>query len=274
MSIQRVAVFPMTDNLSGIYAGPLTESLKSRLSMDPRWSLVETRNFSLGAEESADRIREAMKVLKADAVLTGRVQKGPAGLTLRLTLYAGSEGLPLLAEEAVEPRQFSTDRMNFLLKESLQRLRDRLPFHGIVSSRRGQQVTINLGRNSGLRDGDTVDVIQILKVNRHPKLNFMISTDKEILGKARIFKADEELSFANLIYEKEAGVVVPGLKVLAPRPIVYAEPVTAGGTSARADAPLAFGEKPIEWLPEPTPRCTSGSGMPRSAKKTSESIGS
>lgn len=244
----------MTDNLSGIYAGPLTESLKSRLSMDPRWSLVETRNFSLGAEESADRIREAMKVLKADAVLTGRVQKGPAGLTLRLTLYAGSEGLPLLAEEAVEPRQFSTDRMNFLLKESLQRLRDRLPFHGIVSSRRGQQVTINLGRNSGLRDGDTVDVIQILKVNRHPKLNFMISTDKEILGKARIFKADEELSFANLIYEKEAGVVVPGLKVLAPRPIVYAEPVTAGGTSARADAPLAFGEKPIEWLPEPTPQ--------------------
>lgn len=254
LSIQRVAVFPMTDNLSGIYAGPLTESLKSRLSMDPRWSLVETGNLSLDFDESSARIQEAMKTLKADAVLTGRVQKGPAGLTLRLTLYVGSSGLPLLVEETVEPRQFSLDRMNVLLKESLQRLRDRLPFHGVVSSRRGQQVTINLGQNSGLRDGDVVDIIQILKINRHPKLSFMISTDKEILGKARIFKADEELSFANLIYEKEAGVVVPQLKVLAPRPIIYPEPISNGGASARSDAPLAFGEKPIEWLPEPTPQ--------------------
>lgn len=254
LSIRQVAVFPMTDNLSGIYAGPLTESLRSRISMDPRWSLVETGNFSIGLEESSARIQEAMKTLKANAVLTGRVQKGPAGLSLRLTLYVGSSGLPLLVEEVVEPRQFSIDRMTALLKESLQRLRDRLPFHGIVSSRRGQQVTINLGQNSGLRDGDIVDIIQILRVNRHPKLSFMISTDKEILGKARIFKADEELSFANLVYEKESGVVVPQLKVLAPRPIIYAEPVTAGGASARADAPLAFGEKPIEWLPEPTPQ--------------------
>lgn len=252
MTLKKVALFPLTDNLSGIYATPLSESLKARLSMDSRWTLIDPGAVRLELEPTPAQVQVAMKNLSVDGLLTGRIQKGPAGLNLRLTLYAGPQGDPLIIEETLEPKKFATEQVNELLAETLQRLRDRLPYHGTVASRRGQQITVNLGQNSGIKQGDVVDIIQILKVNRHPKLRFMISTEKEILGKARVFKADEELSFANLIYEKEAGVVVAGLKVMAPRPVLYPEPFNPANGSAPQSA--NSGEKPFEWLPEPTPQ--------------------
>lgn len=249
LKIENVAVLPFSDNVSNIYAEPLNRHLQERLKLDPRWQVRLAPNGLPASEETTERIQKIMKDLTADSVLSGRVLRGPGGLHLRLTLYAGSQGYPLLMEEVTEPRLFSIERMTQLLDEALARLRARLPYHGVVASRRGQQVTLNLGMNSGLRDGDVVDIIQILQINRHPKLRFMVSTEKEILGKAQVFKADEELSFANLTFEKEAGVVVPGQKVLAPRPIRYA---VVGGMQSPDTS--VFGENPQEWVPTPPPQ--------------------
>jgi hypothetical protein len=163
-------------------------------------------------------------------------------------------------EETVEPTRFETERIREVLFATLTRLRQRMPYQGILLSRRGQQVTLNLGTNSGMKDGSNVSVIQLLKIHRHPKLGFMIGADKEILGKVKIFKADDELSFGNILFEKEAGVLVTGMKVLPDDVVVYPAPITSAEGQAmqdlanRGDKPVAFGEKPIEWLPEPPPQ--------------------
>ena len=51
-------------------------------------------------------------------------------------------------------------------------------------------------------------------------------------------------------------------------------PSRGGARRARASSAASIAPVCTPWLPEPTPRCTSGAGMPRSSKKTSESIGS
>ncbi|MBX3034154.1 MAG: hypothetical protein KF865_09525 [Bdellovibrionaceae bacterium] len=254
LTIKTVTMAPFTDNLSGIYAKPLTEHLRARLGNDPRWSLVPFPERPVKTEKLDADPNEVLRILresKADALLAGRLLKGPAGISLQMALYTGPAGQPLVIEEAEEKIRFETDYLKSLVDATLLRLRQRLPYQATVVSRRGQQVTINLGGNSGLREGTDVDVVQILKVHRHPKLNFMIAADKEILGKVRISKADEELSFGDIVFEKEAALIAPGMKVFSTPPVVYPG---SNAIADRADKDVAFGDKPVEWLPENAPQ--------------------
>lgn len=263
VSVKNVVLAPFTDNVSGIYANPLNDEAKRLLASDPRWNLVDFPKRAIkieNLEERTDEVRALLKETKADALLTGRVIKGPAGISLKLSLNVGSSGLPLIIEEANDPEGFETERIKRLFIDTFNRLRAKMPYKGVVLSRKGQQITINLGKNSGLRDGSEISIIQILKIERHPKKGFLISTEKEILGKARVFKADDELSFANILFEKETGLVAPGMKILTDEMVAYPEPIrtnrgdTVSGLSERKDKDLAFGDKPVEWLPEPPPQ--------------------
>lgn len=263
ISIKSVVLVPFNDNLSGIYSKPLTDTMTETLTKDPRWNLVSLPGGKYAPEKFDENPAEVQKILrqsKADALITGRIQKGPAGLSMRMSLFAGSSGLPLAVEESTEGSVFEIDRMKSITQQTFQKLRDRLPYKGTVLSRRGQEVTINIGKNSGVKNGAEVLAIQILKINRHPKLNFMVSAEKEIIGKIRIFKADDELSFGNLTFEKETGAVVPGMKVLPDEGVKYGEPFVGPdgkrleSINDRADKNVVFGEKPVEWLPEPPPQ--------------------
>lgn len=263
VSVKNVLLAPFSDNVGGIYANPLNDEAKEILAKDPRWNLVvfPSKNVKIeNLEERTDEVRGLLRDTKADALLTGRIVKGPAGITLKVTLNAGSTGQPLIIEEANDPEGFETARIRRLFADTLAKLRSRMPYRGTVLSRKGQQITIDIGKNSGQRDGAEISIIQILKIERHPKKGFLVSTEKEILGKARIFKADEELSFANILFEKEAGVVVPGMKILTDDVVAYPEPIDGrrgedlSGLSDRKDKDVAFGEKPVEWLPEPPPQ--------------------
>lgn len=263
LSIKTVVVAPFTDNMSGIYARPLTDHLRDKLANDPQWTLVPFPMRPVKVEALEDRPEDAKRILKdanAEAMITGRFVKGPSGLALRLILFVGPTGFPLLLEESNEPERFDLDNLKLRLDEAVTKIREKMPYRGTLLSRRGQQVTLNLGKNEGLRDGSDVSVIQVLKVQRHPKKHFMITSDREILGKVRVFKADEELSFGNIIFEKEAGLLATGMKVLPDGVVRYSEPITTQegrlveDLANRSDQPVAFGEKPVEWLPEPPPQ--------------------
>ena len=260
LSVKTVTMAPLSDNVDGIYARPLNDTLSELLRNDPQWNLALFPNFTVKTELLPDNPAEVQKILRAahaDALFTGRLLKGPGGLNLKLTLFVGSSGLPLAQEEVTETQAFDTAHVRELLTETFRRLRSRLPYRGTVVSRRGQEVTINLGSKEGLRPGDEVPVIQILQLRRHPKLNFMIGSEKVIVGKIRVTKTDDELSFGDLTYEREAGLVAIGFKVLPDEGVNYLPaggPDAAAAMNQRADKNIAFGEKPVEWLPEPPPQ--------------------
>lgn len=263
LSVKAVTVGTFTDNMSNIYARPLTEYAREKIAKDPQWALMDFPTKGVKVEALEDRPNDVKKILtetKADALLTGRLVKGPSGFAMTLILFVGPSGQPLLIEESTEAERFDLEHLKLRFDEAFAKMRGKMPYRGILLSRRGQEVTFNIGKNAGLHDGSEVSVIQILKVNRHPKKHFMISTDREILGKIRVFKADDELSFGHVIFEKEAGLVTVGMKVLPDEVVRYNEPVvTADGKavedlSNRPDKPVAFGEKPVEWLPEPPPQ--------------------
>lgn len=264
LSIKSVTVVPFTDNVKGIYAAPMTTAFMDLLSNDSQWSYqplpqAPTTETTLDLDENPAQVTALAAAAKVDALLTFRLTKGPHGMNGTLTLYTAKSGLPLLQEELRDYTGFEIKDLEKQVADMYTHLKSRLPYMGVVLSRRGQELTINLGYKTGIKAGDELSVVQILKINRHPKLHILVSTEKEILGKIKVYKADELLSFAYVTFEKEPGVVQAGSKLLPKNFVQYNEPVVQDGKiipglENRKDRDVSYGNNAREWLPENAPQ--------------------
>lgn len=264
LTIKTVTVAPVTDNVGGIYAKPLDEELRNALNADLQWSLQKyPADLKIKTESLDDNPEDVQKIMAAsgaDAVLSARLTKGTRGINGALTLFVGREGWPLLQENLVDYKGFETADVRAQFKRMFAQLKAKMPFKGIILSRRGQEVTLNLGGSYGLKPNMSVSIIQIVKINRHPKLHFMIGTEKEVLGRVVLTKVDSNLSFGSVVFERDPGVVTVGSKVLPQEFVKYPSPiVTPDGKilqdlNGRQDKEIAFGDSPQEWLPEAPPQ--------------------
>lgn len=211
-----------------------------------RW-VEPAAGFKVAPEEFEEKPALASDFLKksnADAFLTGRIAKGPQGLSIRLVLFAGKDGLPLGVESRTEIKNFEIEDLKRELAQTYRQLKNKIPYRGFLLSRRGSEVTINLGQSSGLKNGQEVYAVQLTRVQRHPRFGFLINTEKEIMGKIRITKVEEALSFGTITSERTDGLLKPGFKINFEEFVSYQSPQDAED--------IAFGKNPKEWLP-PTP---------------------
>ncbi|WP_373998641.1 hypothetical protein [Bdellovibrio bacteriovorus] len=264
LAIKSIVLVPTTDNVGGIYSRPVEEELRKVLNEDKQWSLAnypsDVKVNSALLDERPQDVQKILEASKSEAVLTSKIIRGPRGISITLTLFVGREGLPLLQESLNDYKGFETAEIRNEARKLFENLKYRMPFRSTILSRRGQQVTLNLGSAYGLKPESRVSVVQIIKVNRHPKLKFMVSTEKEVLGRVKLFKVEPYLSFGYVEMEKEPGVISVGSKVMPDEFVKYSVPVTTPSgkvlqdISTRPDKEVAFGEDPQEWLPTMPPQ--------------------
>jgi hypothetical protein len=263
LTIRRVAVLPFSDNTDGIYARPLETQINSLVRESHRWDLVEaTMNGALPTvsdlEEKPLVFQKAVKATDADAFFVAAISRGSNGMSIRLDLFLKKDGRLVAQELLKDHPRTEIPQLREQMRVMYNRLVNKLPYQGMILSRQNNRVTINLGKSDGLRKDQTVSAVQIISVKRHPKFGFLISTDKEILGQIKILKVDETLSFGAIINERERGAIAKFAKITSLSPVEYGDPSSLspdGDTNLRArpDAPVAFGDKPREWLPARPP---------------------
>lgn len=252
--IKSVTVAPVYDNSNNIYKKSVEDHLKTLIKEDYFWALSEfsSPKQDVRVDEFDEDTALTLQVLdksNADAVLTCFLIKGPQGMNIQMNFYTRDGGWLLIREEYQNSTLFEINKVNEVVTKMYNSLKAKLPYSGYVTSRSGNSVTVNIGKRSGLSAGSILTVAQILKVNRHPKLNFMIGVEKEIIGRITLTKVENESSFGEISFEKENGVITRGSKILPLEGINY---------PTKNEAPLADllpNEKnAIEWLPAPTPQ--------------------
>ena len=264
LAIKSLVLVPVSDNIGGIYAKPLYEELVHVLNEDKQWSLSNYPNeYKLKPEGLDDRPAEVQKLLRvsrAEAAIATKIIRGTKGTSITMTLFVGRDGLPFLQEELKDFQGFELSELKLEIRKLFENLKFRMPFRSTILSRRGQEVTLNLGRAYGLKPESRVSVVQIIKVNRHPKHHFMVSTEKEVLGRVKLFKVDDYMSFGFIEMEKEPGVISVGSKVMPDEFVKYSLPVTAPSgrvlheINISPEKEFAFGEDPKEWVPNLPPQ--------------------
>ncbi|HPI40084.1 MAG TPA: hypothetical protein PLJ21_04725 [Pseudobdellovibrionaceae bacterium] len=262
LTIKTLSILPFTDNLNGVYAKPLEQHMNTLVQKDSQWSLINKKTslppvFDLS--ENQNEVLKLFKSLNVDALIWGQILKGPSGLKIKNVLFS-KDGNPLTMDEVEISKNLSMEEVLEKQTVSYSNLKKSLPYAGLILARKDLNVTLNLGSLQGLRAMDEMSIIQILKIHRHPVKKFMVSNEKEVIGKIKIIKVEPTLSFAQIIFEKESGFIVPGSKILSNGGMSYSNPVLADSQSEDT----AFGEKPKEWRPPASPqfgKVTAGLGL-------------
>jgi hypothetical protein len=261
LSLTSIAVIPMVDNVSGVYAPVLTTTIFESLDSAHRWNVKTSSKNAIpeDLETNPKQVQALMKAQGVDGLIAGRVSKGPRGLYLKLGLYVGAEGLPVAFESLNNYEGFETADLKAQTKILLQKLLTKLPYQGQVLSRKGELITISMGSKAGLKQGLELTVTQVIKINRHPKFKFILGTDNLTLGKIRIEKVEDSLSFASVVSERTTGAIATGAKVSWDQFVSYHPMMeTPDGKmmpaeNGNSEAQAAFGDHPKEWTPEVAP---------------------
>ncbi|NJM10063.1 MAG: hypothetical protein HC883_04020 [Bdellovibrionaceae bacterium] len=264
LSIEKVSLLPFTDNLQGIYARPLEAHFISLIDKMHRWDYVSANNSGqiLSPEELEASPEKAMQVsqgIGADAFFSARITKGPNGVIIHVSMFLTKDGKLLSQAILKDYRQFNINDLKEQTQRLLAEIVARIPYSGRVLSRESNRVTVNLGAQDGIQRNQMLSAIQIIKVHRHPKFNFLVRTEKEIFGKIKVLKVDETLSFGVVVSEKERGAIQKGSKIGPLDFVTYSgeslslQPTAEEALEQREDGAIAFGKNAKAWQPR-TPR--------------------
>lgn len=262
VGIDRVGYVSFLDNLSGIYARPLEAHFAQVLGQMHRWSSAGMAGNG-GAtleelEENPKRVQEIASGLKADAFFAAKIIKGPKGVAMKLDLFLAKDGKLFLQSEIKDFQQFDLNILKEQLDSLFSQIMKKIPYSGRVMSRDTTRVTMNVGARDGLEKNRVVSIVQLIKLTRHPRFNFMVSADKEIIGKVKIQKVDDTLSFGSVVMEKERGAIQKGAKLDSLEFVSYSvnDVALTGGEGTidqRPDSKIAFGDNARQWKPQDEP---------------------
>ncbi len=265
LTLRKLSVLPILDNVDGILARPFENEIVSIIQNNHQWNYVDAKTVGpmaspMDLEANSNQVTTLAKSAGADALIAGRVSKGPEGVSIQLSLFMGYDGRVLATETINKLQSFDVKSLQAQARDLLKTVMSRLPYQGLVLSRTNNRVTLNIGKRDGIEKDQIITVIQIIKAIRHPKFGVLINTEKEILGKVKIRKVEDTLSFADIITEKERGVIKKFSKVTGVDVINYGDvsSITEPGSSSseameKPGAKMAFGEAPKEWVPVQQP---------------------
>ncbi len=255
LSFKSIVVVPSYDNVGGVYKNSVDNKLKELISQDSSWSLAELKLPSGKAtyradwfDDNSDYTKNTILGSHADALLQAVVTKNSSGLNINLTLYA-KDGAPFIVVSYRDEKTFELNKVNEIAENLYHQLKQKLPYEGLIMSRKGNAVTINLGQKYGLKVNDKISVAQILSIKRHPKLRFVTNVEKEVIGQIIVTKVDTDLSFAQISFEKESGVIDRNAKLLPIKFIKYNQP----GANMLGSIP-GIEDGAQEWVPSPSPQ--------------------
>jgi hypothetical protein len=256
LTIHRVGILPPTDNVNGLYSRYVEAKLQEKTKKSHRFDVRDLKDIDghltlEDYEDDAGLIKKSGSFNKVDAFFSARVNKTKENLTLIMDLFLSSDGKLFTQEQIELPENTGTDELGKKAGELYDKLLEKIPYRGMILSREGNRVTIDLGTQDGIKENTTATVVEIIGLKRHPKFNFVISSEKVILGKIRIIKTDETLSFGLIIQEQERGVIAVDSKLTGVDFVSY--PDSMGGMAEVAGDPVSFGKNPKEWTPKKKP---------------------
>ncbi|MES2768533.1 MAG: hypothetical protein V4596_05240 [Bdellovibrionota bacterium] len=262
LTIKSVSILPTTDNVGGIYSRAVEEELKNYIDKNFRFKLVDSQFAGTlispdDLEANPQQVKDVSQNIKADAVVASRITKGPDGITIQISLFLKADGKLISKEVQKEKSSFDIKQIKAATSEMFGKVIRQIPYDGMILSRNNALVTINLGKKNGLAPGQMVSAALLIKVNRHPKLNFIISSDKEVLGKIRLDKVDDTISFGQILTEKSVGAIHKDIKISGIDFVQYSnsplDEAFKESSRDKLEKNTTFGENPKEWRPSDPP---------------------
>ncbi|MES2855372.1 MAG: hypothetical protein V4692_05895 [Bdellovibrionota bacterium] len=140
LTIRRVTLVPVTDNVEGIYARPIESQLSTLIRDAHRWDYVESGLANalpalVELEEKPAVVLQSLSSIQTDAAFAASATRGPNGLSIRLDLFMKKDGRLLAQEILKDHPRFEIPEVREQVNQLYRRLVAKLPYDGLILSR-------------------------------------------------------------------------------------------------------------------------------------------
>lgn len=220
--LKKTFLFPSVDDLSGVMAPKLDEKLFQLLIRNSRFDLVRDPQVikALSPDDSAYAKaaaspavhREAARVTGADTTVLLKTRNVGTETEMQLE-FRDADGELLFSERGSIPGYSNMDARWGLIEKLFKTVLAKIPFDGTVTGRTANGITVDLGV-SDVKQGDDLEIVRIVSLQRHPLLKTIVGSDYVRVGRAKVTSVDKTLSFAEVKEEYTGEMIAVGSKVL------------------------------------------------------------
>lgn len=224
----KLAVFDFTlqgdnwgyEDMGGIVA----EWFITALVKEGRFDVIERSNLQKIIQEQklgmsglveGSTAASVGKVLGVKTIITGSVMSLPNGLEVNARIIDVETGSILAAENVSSP---TTDGLQQLITEVAKLISKNYPLEGYIVERNGKEVTVDLGSQTGIRQGMEFIAYKEGKVIRHPKTGQVLDIVKEETGTIVINEVRPKISYGTITHEAVPHAVAYGQLVKNSKP--------------------------------------------------------
>jgi hypothetical protein len=257
VTIHKMSVMPVTDNVNGLYSHQVEGILKQLINQTHRFELQEVKvqpvlHTSTEFENQGNLVKSVASQAGADAFISAEIEKNESGVNLKLDLFLRSDGLLLAQVSDKISKRFALSEIDELTRQSFSALIKKIPYDGLILSREGNRVTVDIGSLDGIAVNTVVTVDHIVSLNRHPKFHFALGAERVTIGKIKLVKVDETLSFGLILEEKEPGMISTDQKLSGLNFVNYLSGDSKPGENNFSGNSVTYKTKQ-EYIPEERP---------------------
>jgi len=194
----------------------IADQLIAALEEDGRFEIVEPgviekalreQQLVLDKKEHRLIITDLAKLLGAKVLISGFVMKYQGIIEVDARIINVENASIIAAENAKSTAAAPLERLTDQLVEKIINF---FPFKGIVVFRKGNIITIDLGRCDGVKSGMHFAVFKEHKVIRHPETKLVIDYDRIQTGIFEIENVKDKISTVSISVEKFPGAITRG----------------------------------------------------------------
>ena len=221
----RLALYtlPSRDQVLHRDAGPhLVRYLTRILERNERLQVLEEPPAAQGFDEAFRRAREK----GADWFLLLQVEESERSFSARLELYLARTGTLL---QEIQVFRTGNDRIRDALLRVASRFESLLPVRGRLLERRFDQGLVDIGRASGIRDGEKLLVVRKDRVQLANDRIGLRWRDEDLLGELAVARVDENLCEGRLESRSFFDRINPSDEVVRSTPAAEKAPEAEAG---------------------------------------------
>lgn len=182
LAFKKIFLAPVTDNLEGTFREPVEQAYKEIFDRNPRFEIVTD-------------------AAQADSTIRTDIRKKTSGMDVTITLVLNETGETFSTEKFTIPAAATGHEARVTTKDLLKAALKRVPFAGTVTGRDGDSLTFDIGSQSGLTEGDTVQISRVDNIKRHPLLKSIVDIQLVPSGSAEIDDVEQTIAFGHVTKE-------------------------------------------------------------------------
>lgn len=255
--LDSLAWLKAADNVDGIFADYIDEVYTDYFKRQSRFQIRKLNGIDqiLGNSsmtyieliQNKDLIKKVAQKFKIESVIRTRVYKEVETYRFVMDWVYAPRGdiLSQFEFRYVDPKKengLEGSDLPIAIKGGLDNLIAKLPFLGQITGVERDTLTINIGKNQGIKRGEIFTLSTLQSVKRHPVLNRIEEWRFVPTGRAQVEQVEESMSFAKVI-ETE-----PGQNVIRYQKVKDILPAPVEATAATKEKPVEKDRPRAGWV--------------------------